>query len=257
MSVWFRVKAWLKYKRNAKNRHGVHSPFVYALNEKVFPPQPAHNFNGHAAEAWRTLCLNNHDTIEISDFGTGNSGPRVVADIARKAAKSPRAAQFLHRLVAHFSPATMLELGTSLGITTLYQQSAAPVAKFITIEGCPQTAALAQSVFTSQNLHIELRTGTFENELLPALHTLKRVDYVYFDGNHRRQPTLDYFQTCLPFAHENSVFVFDDIHWSADMEAAWEEIKAHPQVTVTIDVFDFGLVFFRKGQVKEDFVIGW
>jgi predicted O-methyltransferase YrrM len=257
MSVWFRAKAWLRYRSVAKNRHGVHSPFVYALNEKVFPPASADDFGSHPAEAWRTLCLNNHDTIEVSDFGTGVSGPRAVADIAKRAVKPPHAAQFLYRLVRHFAPGTMLELGTSLGITTLYQQSAAPDAKFITIEGCPQTSALAAKVFKQQHTKIELRTGTFENELLPALQTLKSVDYVYFDGNHRKQPTLDYFNTCLPFAHENTVFVFDDIHWSAEMEEAWKVIQADKNVTVTIDVFDFGVVFFRKGQMKEDFVIRW
>lgn len=257
MSGWFRAKAWLKYKRDAKNRHGVHSPFVYALNDKVFPEERGADFTKHPAEAWRTLCLNNHDTIDVVDFGTGTSGPRVVADIARHAAKSARAGQFLHRFVKHLAPSTMLELGTSLGITTLYQQTAAPDAKFITIEGCPNISAMALKVFAQQQLSVELRNGTFENELRPALHTLKSVDYVYFDGNHRKQPTLDYFHTCLPFTHENSVFVFDDIHWSAEMEEAWKEIKAHPQVTVTIDVFDFGLVFFRKGQVREDFVIAW
>ncbi|MGL5892443.1 MAG: O-methyltransferase, partial [Bacteroidia bacterium] len=218
---------------------------------------PSDDFSSHPAEAWRTLCLNNNDTIEVSDFGTGASGPRAIADIAKNAAKSQNAAQLLYRIVRHFAPGTMLELGTSLGITTLYQQSAAPDARFITIEGCPQTSALAEQVFRQQHTKVELRTGTFENELLPALQTLKSVDYVYFDGNHRKQPTLDYFRTCLPFAHENAVFVFDDIHWSPEMEEAWKEIKADTGVTVAIDVFDFGLVFFRKGQVKEDFVIRW
>ncbi|MGL5891492.1 MAG: class I SAM-dependent methyltransferase, partial [Bacteroidia bacterium] len=88
MSVLFRTKAWIKYRSRAHNLHGVHSPFVYALNEKVFPPSPSDDFSSHPAEAWRTLCLNNNDTIEVSDFGTGESGPRAIADIAKNAAKS-------------------------------------------------------------------------------------------------------------------------------------------------------------------------
>lgn len=253
----FRIRAWLRYRFAAKNRHGVHSPFVYALNENVFPPSPTDDFSAHPAEAWRSLCLNNFDTLEVTDFGTGTSGPRVIASIAQRSAKSARAGQFLHRLVRHLGPTTMLELGTSLGITTLYQHTAAPAAKFITLEGCAQTAAMARDVFAQQHTGTLVRAGAFEATLLPALQELRQVDYVFFDGNHREAPTRSYFETCLPFAHADTVFVFDDIHWSPEMESAWAAICAHPKVTVSIDVFDFGLVFFREVQVKEAFVIRW
>ena len=83
----------------------------------------------------------------------------------------------------------------------------------------------------------------------------KNFDCIYFDGNHSKKATLEYFETLLPTITNETIWIFDDIHWSQDMEEAWEIIKDHPKVTVTIDTFQWGLVFFRKEQNKEHFCI--
>ncbi len=98
-------------------------------------------------------------------------------------------------------------------------------------------------------------TGNIDQTLAAHVPALESIDLVFFDANHRYEPTLRYFETCLPKTHNDSLFVFDDIHWSAEMERAWAEIKAHPAVTVTIDLFWVGLVFFRREQPKQDFVL--
>ncbi|HFC01093.1 MAG TPA: class I SAM-dependent methyltransferase, partial [Phaeodactylibacter sp.] len=163
----------------------------------------------------------------------------------------------LFRLVNFYKPKTMLELGTSLGISTLYQASASLNANFITLEGDPEIAKLARFHFEKFKIkNITLVEGQFDHTLLPALQRLKSLDYIFIDGNHRMQPTLSYFEEALKFAHNESVFVFDDIHWSEEMEAAWEKIKAHPQVRISIDLFHMGIVFFRKEKrEKEHFVL--
>jgi predicted O-methyltransferase YrrM len=164
-------------------------------------------------------------------------------------------AQLLFRLVNHFQPATTLELGTSLGLTTAYLAAANSRQQVITFEGCPNTAAVARETFEKLELkNVRLVEGNLDQTLPATLAGLtKPVDFVFFDGNHRYEPTLRYFEQCLAKAHENSVFVLDDIHWSAEMEQAWEAIKAHSAVTVTVDLFYVGLVFFRKTQPRQDF----
>jgi predicted O-methyltransferase YrrM len=87
------------------------------------------------------------------------------------------------------------------------------------------------------------------------LNSLPKLDLVFFDGNHQKVPTLDYFHHCLTKAHENSIFIFDDIHWSSEMDEAWQQIQGHEQVSLTIDLFQFGLVFFRKGIAKQHFTL--
>ena len=256
MPNFFSIKAYLRYRKNSVSKHGVHSPFVFELITKVFPPAKEEDFSEHIAEDWRTECFLNNSFIDVTDLGTGKSGKRKISSIAKHSAKKNKQGQLLHRIVKHFQPENILELGTSLGITTLYQATATDFKKFISLEGCPQTAAIAKNSFKKNNLPIEIRVGDFSETLNKALSDLKKVDYVFFDGNHKEKPTLDYFETCLPFTHKDSVLIFDDIHWSEEMENAWEKIKRNKKVRLTIDLFYFGIVFFREEQLeKEHFVL--
>jgi predicted O-methyltransferase YrrM len=246
--------AYLKYKRVASSKHGVHSPFVFDLVTKTFPADQT-DYTAFSAELWRNECLSSSEEINVTDFGTGTSGKRRIADIAKRAAKSPAAAQLLHRIVKRFAPKNILELGTSLGISTNYMYAGNPSANIITLEGCPQTAAKAHSCFSKYHVNAKVVTGDFDTTLQTALDEIRSVDLVYIDGNHRKAPTLHYFSLLKKYSHNDSVLIFDDIHWSAEMEEAWSEIKSDPDIHVSIDVFHFGIVFFRKEQVKEDFVL--
>jgi predicted O-methyltransferase YrrM len=254
------VLSYLRYWLRSGNAHGLHSPFVYGLYTTVI----CHDGEYKAypqIEARRRELLRSSQSITVTDFGAGSqvsgaSGKqRRVRDIAHHAAKPPRLAQLLFRLVNHFQPSTTLELGTSLGLTTAYLAAADSRNQVITFEGCPNTSAIARETFTKLQLrNVQLVEGNLDTTLPATLARLtKPVDFVFFDGNHRYEPTLRYFEQCLSKAHENSVFVLDDIHWSAEMEQAWEAIKANPAVTVTVDLFYVGLVFFRKKQPRQDF----
>ncbi len=253
------VKDYLWHRLTARNRHGIHSPFIYRLADQVI--YDFHARNDYAGpENQRKNLLNNHREILVTDLGAGSqvnkNWKRQISQIARHALKPPRLAQLLYRIAAGHQPKTIIELGTCLGITTLYFQQAAPTARIYTLEGCPETAAAARQTFAEQGGdNIELLTGNFDDTLLPLINALPELDLVYIDGNHQHEATLRYFNWCLPKVHDHTLLIFDDIYWSPGMKQAWAEIKAHPQVTVTIDLFWIGLVYFKKGQVKEDFKI--
>jgi predicted O-methyltransferase YrrM len=198
--------------------------------------------------------------LNCVDLGAGshlqNKTSKSISEIVHAAAKPEKYAQLLFRLVNHFQPATILELGTSLGISSAYMASANSRSKLITIEGCKEIAAIAGQNFKKLELfNIEQLTGNFDDRLPEVLKKIDQLDFVFFDGNHRKIPTINYFEQCLEKASERSVFVFDDIYWSDEMKEAWQEIKNNDRVTVTIDLFYFGILFFRKEQVKEHFVI--
>ena len=259
MSRFQFLKKYLNYYFSSVNQHGVHSPFVYNLTTEVIYNRTAY-YSYNELLAVHNAMLNDARMIDVTDLGAGSkvssSRRRRVSDIAKHAGKPEKYGKLLFRLVNHFQPSTMLELGTSIGISTIYQASARRNAKMITIEGCPETAKIAKENIDKLKLeNVEIITGSFDDVLLPALQNLGKVDHVFFDGNHRKESTLKYFGEALPYAHNDSLFIFDDIHWSAEMEEAWETIKAHPQVTVTIDLFFMGLVFFRKEQREEHFMI--
>jgi predicted O-methyltransferase YrrM len=211
-------------------------------------------------ENYRNSLLENKNTIEVTDFGAGSkvfkSNTRQIAKIAKTAGITRKRAELLFRITNYFQPSTILEIGTSLGLATSALALGNPKAKITTLEGCPNTMAIAKNQLQLLNVkNVECITTEFNSYL--QICNLKSAIYnlIYFDGNHSKSATLDYFELLLPTITNETTWIFDDIHWSPEMEEAWKIIKTHPKVTVTIDTFQWGLVFFRKEQPKEHFVI--
>jgi len=248
---------YIKYKSKAHNLHGLHSPFVYSLYENVIGTEQQYYFFVNA-EILRNELLQNETKIEKIELGTGNKKNKKIkiSNIAKTVLKSSKEAQLMFKLVNYFQPKNILEIGTSLGLTTSYIAAANSNANVVTLEGCPNTLAVAKSNFEKLRIkNVTTHLGNFDEILPPVLSKMQTLDLVFFDGNHRYEPTMNYFNLSLEKSNENSVFVFDDIHWSAEMTKAWEEIQNHKQVTVTIDLFSVGLVFFRTQQAKQHFIL--
>ena len=252
------AKKYIRYYFKAGNRHDVHSPFVYALVEEVLndrAAKPAYE----SVEALRRQLLGSTDIIDVTDLGAGSlmgaTNTRKIRDIVRHAAKPPKFGQLFYRLVKYLKASTVLELGTSMGLSTAYMAKAG--AKVHTIEGCPNIAARAAANFAALGLkNVQQYVGNFDTELTKVLAGMPPPDIVYIDGNHREEPTVQYFLDCLPMIKKSTVLIFDDVHWTDGMERAWETIKAHPSVTLTIDLFFIGLVFVSPDfKVKQDFVL--
>ena len=253
---------YLSYYFTASNGkgHGIHSPFVFNLVTKVLNDKSQYT-EFEKIELLRKQLLSNKTILEIEDFGAGSvkgsTKKRRVQQIASVSLKPKKYAQLLYKLVKYVKPKTILELGTSLGLTSAYLASANKEAQLITIEGAPSIAAIAKENLDHLQLqNVHLITGNFDETLETVLAKKSAIDFVFIDGNHRKEPTLRYFEQLLKKSTEQSLFVFDDIHWSRDMNEAWTTIKNHSSVTLTIDLFFIGLVFFRKEQkVKQHFTI--
>ncbi len=253
------IKSYLKFLYNSKNEHGVHSPFVFDLVTKCFYDKTIYP-EYSILKKYRKTLLENKSFIEVTDFGAGSrvfkSNKRQVSKIAKTAGISSQRAELLFRIVHYFQPNTILEMGTSLGLATSALSLGNKKSKIITLEGCPETANQCQLQFQKFNINnVEIVVTEFTNYFKSFDFRLSTFDLIYFDGNHSQSATLAYFELLLPTITNNSVWIFDDIHWSSDMENAWENIKNHEKVTVTIDTFQWGIVFFRAEQEKEHFVI--
>lgn len=259
LSLLQKYLAYLIKASNGKG-HGIHSPFVFdfiinVLNDKT--PYEAYRI----VEAQRKLLQKDRSVLKVTDYGAGslsNTGKiRTVRSISKSAVKPARYGQLLFRMARYYKPQYILELGTSLGITTSYLALANSDVQVITIEGSGAIAGKAKELFSQSALqNIEQVIGNFD-ELLPQLLEKKNVpDMVFIDGNHRYEPTLRYFNQLLEKTHNDTILVFDDIHWSNEMEKAWTEITRHPAVTTSIDLFFIGIIFFRKEfKEKQHFVI--
>jgi predicted O-methyltransferase YrrM len=253
---------YLQYYRTAMNGkgHGMHSPFVFDFILSVL-----HNRHGYAPpsclESLRKKMLADNRQLSIIDLGAGSrvavAKSRTVKHLAATAIKPPKYSRMLYRLVCHYQPATILELGTSLGLTTAYMAAANPKAQIITVEGSSDIIEIAKENFAALGLaNIQTVEGNFDDVLPQLSHQGRGFDLVFIDGNHRYQSTMNYFHQLLTTTHGNTILVFDDIRWSKEMEMAWAEIKNHPSVRCSIDIFFMGFVFFRSEfREKQDFVI--
>jgi predicted O-methyltransferase YrrM len=257
--MYYQIKSYLKFWRRSKNQYAVHSPFVFDLLTKCVYDRS--DFPEYAKLGdYRKRLLGSGQVVEVTDFGAGSrvfrSDRRKVSDIAKHAGISEKRAELLFRLTRYFEPGNILEIGTSLGLATSALSLGNPRARILTLEGCPETAGVAMHQLGKSGFdNIEVKTGEFASSL--GLEEIRgsRFGLVYFDGNHQKDATLRYFDLLLPTAANDSVWIFDDIHWSPDMESAWETIKKNPAVTVTVDTFRWGLAFFRKEQRKEHFTL--
>lgn len=252
---------YLIYKLTAKHRkgYGIHSPFLYDLIRNVLYKKTDYYAPDDIA-GLRYELLNSKEIINVIDYGAGSkimkSNFRKIKDIVKHSAVNEKFGEMMFRLVDYFKAQTIVELGTSLGIGTSYLAMPNSKSQVYTIEACPETAKKASENFEELKLkNINQIIGNIDEKLPVLLKEINTLDFVYFDGNHRKEATLNYFKQCLRKVHNDTIFYFDDIHWSTGMEEAWEIIKAKPEVTLTIDLFFSGIVFFRKELSKQDFVV--
>jgi len=256
------AKKYFNYYFKAKNGkgHGVHSPFVFDFIIHVLNDKKKYECY-KKIEPLRKKLLQNNSFIEVEDFGAGSAiipfKNRKIKDIARSSLKKKKYSQLLSRIAKYYDPQNMVELGTSFGISTCYLSCANKNSKVFTLEGSGNIAEIALQNFKQiESKNIEIIKGEFKKTLPLVFDKIENVDLLFIDGNHRKKPTLDYFNFFLKKSKTTSIFIFDDIHWSKEMEEAWELIKQHNLVTMTIDLFFIGLVFFSKDfKVKQHFTI--
>jgi len=253
---------YLNYYFTASNGkgHGTHSPFVFEFSTKVLNDKTGYP-EYSKVERLRAQLLKDKTILSVEDFGAGSTisktNQRTVSSIAKNAAKPKKLGQLLFRMIKFYQPSSILELGTSLGITTSYLSLAKPDARLITLEGSKEIAGVANRNLRDLEIrNAEIIEGNFDNTLFSVVRGLSSVDFAFIDGNHRQEPTERYFHQLLSKINNDSILVFDDIHWSKEMDAAWETIKKHEAVRCTIDLFFIGIVLFRKEfKEKQDFQI--
>jgi predicted O-methyltransferase YrrM len=258
LEFWFSLKSYLQYRLKARGANSLHSPFVFEFFQEVL--QNPYNFYAfEEIENLRDQLLLNKKQIEFQSLGAKKEKVKsTVSNQARKSLLPVEKAIFLFQLAYWLKPKTVVELGTCMGVTTAYLAKAHP-SKIFTFEGISQLAEIATEVWDELQIpDIELISGDIDQTLPFLLEKEKpEIDLAFVDANHTYEATLRYFHLLKNQISVHGCLVFDDIYWSSGMAKAWEEIKADQDVTVSIDVYHFGLVFFRKESQKENFIIQW
>lgn len=257
----FQAQAFLKYWLLAVNEHSLQPPFAYELYTQTIKPDPKKEVFIQI-EAYRQQLLHSRESIRFTELGAGSSmsskEERPLRQMARHSLSSARFSRLLFRLICRFEAQTILELGTSLGINTLYLSAAAPGGQVYTLEGCPETAAAAGKLFSRwPHKNIILEEGNIDQRLPLLLQQQETIDAAYLDANHTYEASMRYFELLLPKLHSHSFLVIDDIYWSAGMQKAWQQMSRHPQVSLSLDLYDAGILFFRPGLRKAHYILSF
>jgi len=253
------IYSYFRYLFNAKSKHYAQAPFLYSFITEVL--QSKNNCkNIKDISRLRKILSKTEKFINTTDFGAGsninNAKKRKVKDIAKNSSKNLKFGSLLYRICSFYKPKNIIELGTSLGISTCYLAKADSNSKVFTFEGCKETSSLAKENFYKLKIeNINITIGNFNDTLSSKLEDIKHIDLAFIDGNHKEKPTISYFEKILEYSNNNTIFIFDDIHWSKGMEKAWDYIKAHHKTTLTIDLFFIGIVFIKSELSKEDFIL--
>lgn len=242
------VRQFLQYFRSSKTLHQIDSPFVSHFIRAVLEDRRLFYVFPIAREIRQEL-ENNQQSVATIDYGApakSMTGPRTIGSIAKNTAISPRIGEYLFKIIHTYKPEIMLELGTAVGISTIYQAAAALGGDLISIEGNPDLMKVAEAEISKLGLpNVSLVNGKFDEVLPDLLEELPHVDYVFIDGHHDKAARIAYFEMLLPHLKETSILIFSDLYWSSEMQEAWKIVIDHPKVHLSIDLFDIGVVFFN------------
>ena len=232
---------YIKYLLTSKNHHAIHSPFVFDLVTNIIYKKTSTNKTTEIESLRMSLCENNK-LIIVKDFGVGSNinknKERKIKDIAKNSSKNKKFGELLYRIVKHFKPTEIFELGTSFGISTLYLSKANSNSNITTFEGCKESAKIALENFKKLDCtNIDIIVGEFGDTFSKKLAEKRNVNMVFIDGNHSEDATIRYFEESIKYSDQKTILIFDDIHWSSGMEKAWDYIKKSQKTRVTIDLF--------------------
>jgi predicted O-methyltransferase YrrM len=254
-SLVYKLKAFAGFWLKADTVYQVHSPLAFHWAQAVLEDGRRY-YAFDDIEALRQQMRASPLTLDVEDYGASDERGQPLRrrvplrQLAERASSSPLQGRWLFRTAQWLRPERVLELGAGVGVSTAYLAAGiSRQARLVSLEGCPTCAQVAEAHLDMLHLsdRVRIQSGPFAQGLPGVLEELGRLDLAFFDGHHQGAATMAYFEQCLPYVHEQSVFVFDDVYWSADMTEAWQRIQAHPRVTLSIDCFELGFVFFNPG----------
>ena len=255
--MWYRIKSRLNFLLKSSTQHGIHSPLVYDLITKCFYDKTPFSAY-HNLKALRNKLIYNQDLVKVKHYSEASkvfqSNHQKISTIVKSEGSSYKKQKQLYRITNYFKPKNVLELGTSVGLGSAAMAIASNNSIIKTVEVNKNISDIAKKVFKSYQLkNIQIDTSSFKDFFKKSNY--ENLDLVYLDGTCDKESTIENFNSLLKYDHNESVFIINNIYWSKEMTEAWNIIKKQKEITVSIDTFYWGFLFFRKEQPKQHFTI--
>ncbi len=251
-SFFHHTLAYIKHSLKSKNAHGLHSPFVFDLYNQVI--KKAHKYHIKEVEALRQHLLKNENLIDVTDFKTKKTKRKTVKSIAKSSLSTPDFASLLHLLVNYLKVDTILETGTSFGITTSYL-GLSQAKKIISLEGSPILSQMASKNIQKLKLkNVEITSGNIHQSFTPNL-VKHQPDFIFLDADHRGSITWKLVDQILKQEPKPKCIVVHDIYWSKDMSNTWFQLTRDPRIRLTLDIFQAGIIFPHRESPKQHFIL--
>ena len=250
------VLEYIKYRLNAKGRHGIHSPFIYDMVDKCFRT-PINTEDKLKIKSLIHSLKVDRRSLNIQDFGAGSKklgNVRKVNQLLRTSSSIGKFGKLFYQIAKHYQPESILEFGTSIGIGSIHFAAGNKNTQVLTVEACPETFAIAQENFAKIGLeNVEGVNSTFDAFLSSQPKT--QFDIIFIDGHHDGTALLNYCKSLKSTIHDETLIIVDDIRWSQSMFDAWTTLKNSDEFHVSIDLFRMGIISPRPFQEKEHFIL--
>ena len=256
MSFFQQIKYRFSYFLNAVNEHSLHSPFIYEFYTEVVRSKKL-NTDFSEIERLREVLIKDKSTVKESETSskTNKSASKAVKSIASEQLTSAKYSTLLYRIVKYFNVQQIVELGTCLGINTLYLAKY-KASQVLTFEENPSIAKIAQANFDQQQAHnIKIIEGSMSRKLSYFLNGSIKPDLVYIDASHKFETVMKCFNMVINNKHDETIVIINNIKWPKPMQKAWETIVNHQEVTMSIDLNKWGIVFFKLNFIKKHYIL--
>ncbi len=246
------IGRFLRFWNGAKSIDSVDSPLVYQLCLDI---QSAHDAKTQfkKIEDKRAQLLMDNTLINVQSLGSqskvNRSEIRSIRQIALSSVSPRNKCELLYGLVKTTKAKTVLELGTSLAISTAYVAAVDRVDYIKSVEDSSKIHSYNENL--AHNSKINMIQSDFQSYIENELNNKAKYDCIVLDGRHDEIATISYVNQLINLLNPNGIIIVDDIYWSNGLMNAWKTLRNDYRYNLKIDLFYYG-VLSNQASIKEE-----
>jgi predicted O-methyltransferase YrrM len=250
-----RIQLFIQYLIKGRSKYYIHSPFVYDFCRFVLSRKPLQK-DSDTINSIIKYYQSKKDILNLQEFGAARKRDYAIkiGDYLNRTAITNKYGRLLHNLVAYYQVEHVIETGTALGISTSWMALSNPNCKISSIEGNKKLCDVSNEMFIRFSItNTQVYCGLVEDVLPELAKNMKCKTLLFIDAHHTGAATMRYFAMIKSYVKDDTIVVFDDINYSAEMNDAWKNIICDERVTLSLNLYRIGVIFFNPSLSKQAF----